>query len=397
MEFSLFRKKLWATGLAMFSMFFGAGNIVFPLVVGKLTQDQNLYAVLGMVLTGVLVPLAGLLAMILFEGDTTAFFRRIGRVPGFILSLLILALIGPLAGLPRCITISFSTLSAFGLKSLPGMNLPLFSLINCIVIFLFTFRRKRILDLLGYVLTPLLLLSLGAIIVKSSLSFPEALPSFNSSWGAFTQGIVGGYNTMDLLAAFFFSSIVLVCLKEKNPEKENKPQPSLLSIALVGSIIAASLLGFVYLNFAHIAAKYSIALANVPNHELLGAIARSMLGPYAGLVAGVAVTFACLTTEIALAVIFAQFVQKFIPKVTFGKFNPSYEFSLIGTLLIAFLVSTLHFDGISTYLVPFLQLCYPSLIVLTVLNICHKLFGFKPVKFPVYGVFLVTVLLYFVI
>ncbi len=152
------------TGFAMFAMFFGAGNIVFPLALGQFSQNQNVWGALGMAITAVFVPLAGLIAMLLHDGDYKQFFRKIGRVPGFLLSAMILCLIGPFAGIPRCITIAHSTVTSTGIFS----NLPLifFSGAACLLIFLCTYRPTKIVGLIGKILTPILLISLVVIVVK---------------------------------------------------------------------------------------------------------------------------------------------------------------------------------------------------------------------------------------
>src|SRR3984957_3942591 len=90
-----------ATGLAMFSMFFGAGNVVFPLALGKIAQDQNVFAILGMLITAVGVPFLGLVAMTLFNGNYIHFFERLGKVPGFLVVTAMLGLIGPFGAIPR--------------------------------------------------------------------------------------------------------------------------------------------------------------------------------------------------------------------------------------------------------------------------------------------------------
>jgi LIVCS family branched-chain amino acid:cation transporter len=188
MNSSVRTSSLWTIGLAMFSMFFGAGNIVFPLAIGQFTQDKNVYAILGMIITAVFVPLAGLFAMILYEGDYGAFFKRIGKWPGFAVTLAILGLIGPLGGIPRCVTISYSTLASFGVDKMSGVNLYTFSLFSCLVIFVFTFRPSKVLALLGYVLTPILLLSLGLIVGRGFFTMPEAESSLFTKWQTFSKG-----------------------------------------------------------------------------------------------------------------------------------------------------------------------------------------------------------------
>lgn len=382
---------IWSIGLAMFAMFFGAGNIVFPLAVGLFTQDKNFYGILGMTITAVLVPLAGLLAMMLFEGDYNAFFRRIGKFPGFLVTLCILGLIGPFGGIPRCMTISYSTLSTFGLEHIPGMGLTSFSVLSCVLIFLFTFRPNKIISLLGLVLTPLLLLSLATIAVKGMIFMPGAEISSHTRWETFSHGLLGGYNTMDLLASFFFSSVILLCLrkgKERVSLSENSAQ---LKTAIFGSLVAAFLLTLVYVSFSYVAAGCGTLLQGVAGHEILGKLAYLNLGPMAGLIAGAVVAFACLTTEIALAAILADFLRK-----TLLKERISYELSLVVILTLSCIVSTLRFEGISTFLVPILQICYPALIVLTVCNIAHKLYGVKSVKPYVYGTFALSLIGYFV-
>src|ERR1700722_11983722 len=102
MKFLLKTESL-SLGLAMFSMFFGAGNVIFPLALGQFAGDKNLYAILGLILTAALIPAAGVFAMILFEGNYKNFFGRLGKVPGFLLAFTTISLLGPLGSTPRCI------------------------------------------------------------------------------------------------------------------------------------------------------------------------------------------------------------------------------------------------------------------------------------------------------
>ncbi len=373
-----------ATGLAMFSMFFGAGNIVFPLAMGQFTQDQNVYGIMGLILTAVCVPLMGLLAMMLYDGNYMTFFNRIGKIPGFLVTLAILGLIGPLGGIPRCIAISYATLDAFQFDSLSWLNLPLFSALSAVFLFFFTFRQGKVLALLGYVLTPVLLLSLGVIVLRGLWVMPSAEASSHSAWQTFSHGILSGYNTMDLLAAFFFSSVVLLCLRKT----EGQDRKAMMKTAVAGSLIAALLLSLVYVAFSFLAAGYSQELSEVAHDQLLGTLAYKLLGPQAGLIASVAVCFACFTTEIALTAVFAEFLHR-----AFLREKCPYWVALLLTLAVSFLVSTLHFQGISAFLIPILQVCYPALIVLTVLNILYKLYDFKPVKPIFYGTIGLTLLL----
>lgn len=378
-------KNTIVTGFAMFSMFFGAGNVVFPLALGQYAQDHNIYAILGLLITAVGVPFMGLIATTLFNGDYKQFFDRIGKVPGFLVTAFIMGLIGPFGAMPRCITLSYSTIKFY----LPSLSLIEFSAIACLIIFAFTIKRNSIVDILGCYLTPLLLAFLGWIIIKGIITSPAAPIGDHSKFAIFWKGVEEGYQTMDLLATFFFSSVVLSCLRKDVDTSNQKNSKQLIFLTLKASAVGAFLLSIIYIGFSFVASFQSVHLENVPKDELAGAIALQILGPYAGIVACIAVALACLTTAIALAAVFADFLEK---EVTMGKMN--YGISLIITLLIAFGVSTLNFTGIIAFLAPILQVCYPSLIVLSLVNILYKLYHFKPVKWPFYTVFVISLIGY---
>lgn len=375
-----------ATGLAMFSMFFGAGNVVFPLGLGQYAQNHNIYAILGLLITAVGVPFAGLISITLYNGDYKKFFERIGKVPGFIVAAIILGLIGPFGAIPRCIGLSYSTLKPY---LPPSFSLLWFSILSCVVIFIFTIKRKNIVDLLGYILTPILLLSLIIIIVKGVISAPPLQPSSYSKLTVFLKGIMEGYQTMDLLAAFFFSSVVLDCLRKDIDTKDPSNYKKVILLSLRASVIGAILLSLIYVGFSFVAAFHSAALEGTPQGELPGIIATHVLGPYAAIVAQVAVVLACLTTVIALAAVFAEFLHQdiFQDRINYG-------WSLLITLAIALLVSTLNFTGIVRFLEPILQVCYPALIMLCFVNILYKLYHFRWVKIPVFATFLFSLINY---
>ncbi|MBA3816239.1 MAG: branched-chain amino acid transport system II carrier protein [Parachlamydiaceae bacterium] len=376
--------KAISIGLAMFSMFFGAGNIIYPLAVGQYAGDKNIYAMLGLILTAAIMPIAGVIAMLLFNGNYRQFFGRLGRIPGFILALTIISLLGPLGSTPRCIALSYITLKS----SFLDMSLPVFSALACSIIFLFTLKKKHILALLAWVLTPILLISLIIIVIIGLITAPEAHSVDSSNLKIFFHGLKEGYNTMDLLAAFFFSSTIINILKA-GISKSEATKENYLNTAFQASVIAVCLLAAIYVGFSYIASFHGSDLLINGKEELLAAITMKIAGPYAGILVCLAIALACLTTAIALISAFTDFIQRevFEEKV-------SYEFTLIGALLVTFFVSTFEFTGISAFLWPILQICYPALIVLTFLNIAHRVTGLKILKLPVLLSFACSVIIY---
>jgi len=375
------------TGLAMFSMLFGAGNVVFPLALGQYSQDQNIYAIMGMLITAVAVPFLGLLSMTLFDGNYQHFFDRIGKWPGFIVTLFLMGLIGPFGAMPRTITLSYSTVTLF----FPGIPLLLFSLAACVIIFILTYKRSRILDILGYFLTPILLVSLLIIIIKGLLTSSAAEPSDLNHVSVFMHGVREGFNTMDLMGAMFFSSIVILCLKQELHPSDYQDYRKLVVMTLKASCIGASLLGIIYVGFSFVASYNSLDLASVSSDLMLGYLALQVLGPYAGILACVAVALACLTTAMALAAVFAEFLHEDIFRM-----KVNYTVCLVLTLITTFLISTLNFTGIMAILAPILFMCYPALIVLCICNMLYKLYDFPWIKAPVAITFAGTLLTYFV-
>jgi branched-chain amino acid:cation transporter, LIVCS family len=378
---SLFKSPSLPIGLAMFSMFFGAGNVIFPLAVGQFAGDKNIYAILGLILTAALMPIIGVIAMILFEGNYRHFFGRVGKIAGFLLPLVIITLLGPLGSTPRCIALSYTTLKSAFFPISP----ILFSALACLVIFLCTIKKNHIITLLGWVLTPLLLLSLLTIIVMGLLTPHEAQPSDQTNFTLFWHGLKEGYNTMDLLASFFFSSTILNMLRLRSQGSAGE-----IKTAFKASILGAILLASVYIGFSYLAAFHGGDLTGIGKDELLAAITMKIAGPHAGLLVCTTIALACLTTAIALISAFTDFMQREV-----FKSRVSYEIILIGALLATFVVSIFEFNTISAFLGPILQICYPGLIVLTLLNIAYRLKNFKPVKFPVFFAFALFAIFYF--
>lgn len=346
----------FTTGLAIFAMFFGAGNIIFPLALGKIALDKTPWGLSGLLLTAVAVPFIGLLAMFRYKGEIRLFFSRLGEVPGLIIATLIISLLGPFGAAPRCLALAYSTLAL----SLPKMPLILFSASACLLIFLFTCKENRLLKLLGYLLSPLKITLLILVIIKGFVEAPETtLVSIDlSEISLFWNGLMEGYNTMDLLAAFFFAPILISSLGDaKNDQTLNR-------FVLIASAIGAFFLALIYVGFCYLAYLYAPQLKGIPNEQLLGAIAFKILGSYAGLIVSLTVTFACFTTAIALIAAFASFINKEILKERVG-----YIPILIASLVMTFAVTTFKFQGIASFLNPVLKVCYPALILLTFYNL----------------------------
>jgi LIVCS family branched-chain amino acid:cation transporter len=375
---SLTKASILATGFSMFSMFFGAGNVVFPLVLGQTSGEYVSYAALGLIITGIILPFVGLLSMMLFRGDYRTYFGRLGKWPGLFVIFLIMALLGPFAGIPRTITLSQSTMV------LSGVDIPvwLFNGLFCAIFLALAYQRNRIVDILGYFLTPVLIVLLGIIIVAGLMQPTEVstVVANSSALEMVVRGAGEGYNTMDLLAALFFSTVIIAALQSRFTESDEKiRQHRILHHAGFASLIGGILLGLVYVGFCLLSAKYSLALDGLEADELIAYLSFEILGAKGGWIVNGVVSLACLTTAIALASVFSE-----VMCVEFTGSTRYYHAFLIGTAITAYAMSFIGFTGIIGLIYPLLVVCYPAIIVLAFLNMAHKLWGWTVIKTPVF-------------
>ncbi len=383
--FKSFRLETWVTGLALFSMFFGAGNVTFPLLVGEAAGDQNLFAISGLLITAVVMPMVGLIAMLLFGSNYRAFFLRIGKVPGLSLMFLAMALLGPFMVIPRCIAVAYDTLS-YQITTMPTWS---FSVLACVTIFALIFNRHQIVNLLGYILTPILLGFLLLILATGLINPPSALPVDEAGFGLFLHGIREGYNTLDLIAALFFSTMVWMNIKKHTPLSHREDRAYLIKASIKAAIIGGSLLAIMYLGLSYVSAAYADpAFDRVTSPaQLLVALAFHLLGNVGGVLASIAIALACLTTAMALTAISADFLRTQIIRDA-AKLN--YTSAVLICLAITFAMSLLGFSGIMRLAIPILFIAYPVYIVVSLFNLGHQVKGITMIKTPALIAFLAS-------
>ena len=351
-------------GFAIFSMFFGSGNIVFPLVLGRLAGDAWFFSMLGFFLTAVLVPLLGLMTVVLLQGNSLRFFNIIGTVPGRIVQLFIIALLGPFSVIPRCISVGYGALSATS----TFVPLIVFSAFFCVAIWFLTIRRERVIPVIGKILTPIKLGLLTLLIIFGIYWAPPLPATVCNSLEVFTRGARDGYQTMDLAAAIFFSAAIMAFFQTA----EDNDRKSLLKNGLQASVIGAALMTIVYAGFMYLGSAYAGLACSAKPEEILPTIANHALGTYGGLALSSTVIFSCLTTSVALITCWIDTLKSFasIQKLP-------HTVILAVSLIISFALSTLGFSGISRFLGPILTFIYPVLIVMAIVHVVREMLKLK--------------------
>lgn len=369
-----------AAGFAIFTMFFGAANFMLPPTLGIMAGQNTLIASLAFTLTAVLLPMLGLVGIFLFEGNYNTFFGRLGVIPGNLMIALCMFIIGPGFVLPRIVNLCFEMLSPF----IP-FNLFVFSIAFALLTFALSFRPTKLIDILGFFITPIKLTFVGFMIILGLVKGTELIHSDIPIGKLIGESLFYGYGTLDLLAAIFFGSIILEVFRKNLGGEQIKNHKFLIKHGLIAAAIGGSLLALIYIGLSFLGAYYGAGLEGLNEGQILSAISIRVIGNSGAFVGALAIMIACLATMIALSTVIGEYIQHNLAKNKIG-FIPSLIIILALTVVLSLL-------GLTTLMKMSLKMAfilYPVLIALTVCNMAYKLFGFKPIKTPVFVVLLLS-------
>lgn len=372
---NVLKSTVLTTGLAIFSMLFGAGNLMFPIKAGLDSGDKFIAGIFGFLLTAVLIPVIGLVGIIYFNGDYKAFFYRLGKMPGNLIIAFSMAVIGPFYVMSRIVIVCYEMLIPFLPNAIDGVT---FSIIFCGLTFLATMRESKIIDLLGHLISPALLISLSVVLIKGILT-PQALVANSVSYArTFTDQALLGYQHLDLLGTIFFGSIVLSILKSNSKNNSDYNTKTLAKTGMQAGLIGCSLLAIIYVGMGLLGAYYGNGLESSNIAQLFSLISFKVLGIHGAFVIATAVAMACFSTIIALATVLSEYIQH---DLSGNKIE--YIPSLILVMGLTILTSWSGLSKLLFYANPVINTIYPLFITLTLVNIAYKLWNFKPVKIPV--------------
>ncbi|HEV2916289.1 MAG TPA: branched-chain amino acid transport system II carrier protein [Candidatus Babeliales bacterium] len=377
---------------AIFSMFFGAGNLIYPLEVGIDSGQHLAIGMLGFLLTAVLLPFMGLLAMVLFDGDYNAFFNRLGTTAGQTIIALCMIIIGPVIAIPRIVTLSHVMIAPFipwqFLQEIHTSSSFVFALLFLAITFIAAYRPSKIVDVIGNIITPALLISLIVIIIKGLLSVHAIAAVDMPLRTIFGINLLRGYETLDLIGSIFFSSIVINMIK--STLKHERQHSLIAMLCLKAGFIGLGLLSIIYIGMGLLGVYHGTSCMSANSGELFSKVSFCILGSYGALIIATAVLMACLSTAIALGAVIARYIN-----VTVSRGSLSYTAGLLITLLSSIPLSTY---GLSTILSltggPLVYIGYPVIIAITFCNIAYKLWGMQTIVLPVILTFFIALTTY---
>ncbi|MBU3182955.1 branched-chain amino acid transport system II carrier protein [Clostridium psychrophilum] len=361
-------------------MFFGAGNLIFPPALGKAAGDSVLFSIIGFLITGVGIPICAIIACAKINGDFKKMADRVGPIFSVIVSIALVLIIGPLFAIPRTAATTFE-LGIHPLFPSIGQNISI--IVFFAIVLAFALKPSTIIDKIGKVLTPALLLMLAIIIVKGII-YPIG-PIVNTSYqGGFSKALIEGYQTMDAMTGVIFSSIIISSIRAKG----YKSQKDIMTITMKSALVSLIGLSFVYTGLMYLGTQTTTLFSkSISRTSLVTEIVKLDLGSMGSVILSLCVTLACLTTAIGIL----SAGSKFFAKLFNGKL--SYKSIAIGIALVSGVMATKDVDSLVKLANPILKIIYPIVIVLIVTTLLGDIVkNNKVVTITTYTVLIVSVL-----
>ena len=373
MKRKLSAKEYTYVASMLFGLFFGAGNLIFPVHLGQMAGSNVWQAILGLLITGVGLPLLGVAALgISRSNGLFDLSSKVNRPYAMFFTCALYLTIGPFFAIPRCATTSFTV----GLEQVLPQNgsntlyLLLFSVAFFAAALFFALRPGKILTWVGKILNPCFLVFLAILVVVALLSPSAAIadvePLGDYASQPFFAGFLEGYNTMDALASLAFGIIVVQVIRDLGVDDPT---------AVAGSTVRAGIFSSLLMAFIYIAVTIAgtqsrgVLEASENGGTALAQIAQHYLGSAGLFILAATVTLACLKTAVGLITSCAETFSALFPD------GPKYRIWAIIFSLVSLLFANLGLSAIISYSLPVLMFLYPLSIALIALALLGKFFG----------------------
>ena len=342
-----------AVGFTIFAIFFGAGNLIFPPEIGMNSGRQWFMSFVGFFISGIGLPLLGILALNK-AGSLEKFGEKIGNRFTNIYTALILICLGPIVAIPR------TGASTYEMSIVPnlgtGISPVIFSIIFFGITLILTLKPTKIVEYIGKVLTPIILIILLIIIVKGIFFTKHMFPQ--GIGNSFSYGFINGYQPMDALGAPLTAVIAINAIVALGYTKDLEKKSLLKKASIVSSVGLVIIYGgLLYLG----AALGGYFPQGISQTELTIGITHMILGDFGKVALGIAVAVACLTTSIGLTAMVGEFFSKTL--------KIKYEIIVVAICISSALISILGIGSIVKLAVPILKIFYPMQIVLILFNV----------------------------
>ncbi|MGF6148790.1 LIV-II [Kingella potus] len=378
-----------ATGLMLFALFFGSGNLIYPPTMGQNAGSAVLPATLGFLITGVGLPLMGVLAIAYSNShDVQDLAGRVSKWYGIVFAVVLYLAIGPLFVSPRNATVAFdiaiqpflgddaqlkaradNIVFSVGTYAVSELKLWLagFAAVFFAVSYWLSVSPGKLVDRVGKVLTPALLLSIAVLVVYAAVNpmAPLQAPSAAYAAAPVVKGLIEGYGTMDALASLVFAIIVIDAVRGMGYGKKEE----VLYLTSRAGFVAIGFLALVYAFVAYMGASSVGRIGMQENGAVvLAKAAHFYFGAPGNVLLAVIVLLACLSTSVGLITSCGEYFARLLPKV-------SYRIWITVFTLVSLALANIGLTGIIKFSVPALMLLYPLTMVLIIMAFLDKFFG----------------------
>ena len=354
-------KDVIVIGFALFAIFFGAGNLIFPPFLGFQAGDSWTSVMAGFLLADPVIPIITLVVTIFAGGKAVDLGRRVNHSFAVILAAAGMISVGPVFAIPRT---AATTHEVGVLPFFPGAPIWLTSAIFFAVTFALAIRETGVIDIIGKYITPFLLVFLGLIIAKAVIHpIGPVLPVEGADF--FTEGIKEGYQTMDAMVALLCTSIVTGDLIRKGYGGATKKEKQMMIINVC--VLAMVLLFVIYGGLTYVGAQGGSHFPkDATRVEILVGCVGMLLGRWGQVALAVAVSLACLTTAVGLT----SAAGNFFNSVSGDKWR--YEYVVVASVLVSFVLSLVGVEGIIGLAGPVLDIVYPAIIAMSFIMIFDR-------------------------
>jgi len=346
-------------GFALFAIFFGAGNLIFPPYLGVISGNNWGIANIAFLLSDPLLPILGVIVTALLGGQATDLGKRVSKHFSIIIGAISIILIGPLFAVPRT---GATTHEIFVQSFVPTAPQWITSLIFFGLTLYIAIHSHTVIDAIGKYLTPILLIILLLVFIAAVVQ-PNVGFQTTTSAGLFSQSFKEGYQTMDALGAALMAGVVISDLTKRGYTEKKEQHQMMFGVGIVSFI----LLALVYSSLTYAGATVSTVYdSTVQRPALLIGLIEQLLGSFGKVAMGIAVSFACLTTSVGLITTCGHYFST----LTNGKLE--YKKIVVVSVVLSFLLSLLGVDALLQLAVPVLSAIYPMVIALIFLSIFDR-------------------------
>jgi len=358
-------------GSMLFGLFFGAGNLIFPVHLGQEAGMNVFWANLGFLVTGIGLPFLGVIAIGISQSEGVfQLASHVDRRYAYMFTILLYLVIGPLYAIPRLATTSFEiALAPFIHEDKTVLALAIFSCFFFLAAWILARKPTKLLDYIGKILNPLFLILLGALLIMvfirpmGSIAGTVVQPSYQAN--AFSKGFIEGYNTLDALASLAFGIVIVSTIRDRGVKDPgiiaiDTIKSGTISIAAMGAIYSMlAYMGTMSLGAFTLSKNGGIALAQITNYYF---------GTYGSVILALIVITACLKTAIGLISAFSETFVQLYPSIKYITFAT-------GVSLLSCLLSNIGLTKIIHFSIPVLMFLYPLAMTLILLSIIGGLFN----------------------